>query len=84
MSSYKTLTKSSGISLSAFSIALVAMSASATVSAGVNDSIENALKFGQADAKYGQIKFDLTTVMSRMIVKTLQRKKVMPQQCVYV
>lgn len=84
MSSYKTLTKSGGISLSAFSIALVAMSASATVSAGVNDSIENALKFGQADAKYGQIKFDLTTVMSRMIVKTLQRKKVMPQQCVYV
>jgi len=59
MSSYKTLTKSSGISLSAFSLALAAMSASATVSAGVNETIENALKFGQADAKYGQIKFNL-------------------------
>ena len=28
-------------------------------SAGIDENIENALKFGQADGKYGQVKFDL-------------------------
>ena len=59
MSSDKSSSKSNGLSLSAFSMALLAMTASPIASAGVNESIENALKFGQDDAKYGQIKFDL-------------------------
>ena len=59
MSLDKTLTKSKQLTLSAFSIALLAMSGSQMASAGVNESIENALKFGQDDAKYGQVKFDL-------------------------
>ena len=54
MSSFKT---SSKFSLSALSVAIFAMSA--TASAGFDENIENALKFGQDDAKYGQIKFDL-------------------------
>ena len=59
MSSDKSSSKSNGLSLSAFSMALLAMTASPMASAGVNESIENALKFGQDDAKYGQVKFDL-------------------------
>jgi len=58
MSLYKTLTKGKQLRLSAFSIAILAMSVSQMALAGFNDSIKNALKFGQADAKYGQIKFD--------------------------
>ncbi len=56
MSLYKTSNKSGGLALSAFSIAVLAMSASAT--AGINEEIENVLKFGEADAKYGRITFD--------------------------
>ena len=59
MSLYKTLNKNNGLSLSAFSVAFLAVSASPMASAGVNETIENALKFGQDDAKYGQIKMDL-------------------------
>jgi len=60
MSSHKTLIKNKGFTLSAFSIAILAISStSQNASAGITESIENALKFGQADAKYGQIKFDL-------------------------
>jgi len=54
MSSFKT---SSKFSLTALSVAILAMSA--TASAGFDENIENALKFGQDDTKYGQIKFDL-------------------------
>lgn len=59
MSLHKTLTKGRHTCLSAFSMAILAMSASQSASAGINENIENALKFGQADAKYGQVKFDL-------------------------
>jgi len=59
MTLQKTLTKSGRVGLSAFSIALLAMSGTQTASAGINENIENALKFGQADAKYGQVKIDL-------------------------
>ncbi len=59
MYSDKTLSDGSGVRLSAFSLALMALSASPVVSADFNKSIENALKFGQEDAKYGQVKFDL-------------------------
>ena len=57
MSSQKALNKMFG--LSAFSMAILAMSGAQTASAGITENIENALKFGQADAKYGQVKFDL-------------------------
>jgi len=40
-------------------VAILAISASQSASAGINENIENALKFGQTDAKYGQVKFDL-------------------------
>jgi len=59
MTIYKKLNKSRRVGLSAFSIALLTMSGTQTATAGFNEEIENALKFGQADAKYGQVKFDL-------------------------
>jgi len=59
MTLQKTLTKSGRVGLSAFSIALLALSGTQTASAGINENIENALKFGQADAKYGQVKINL-------------------------
>ncbi|MCK5828964.1 MAG: alginate export family protein [Methylococcales bacterium] len=59
MSLQKALKKSKHLSLSAFSIALIALSNSPIVSAGINDTLENAFKFGQDDAKYGQVKLDL-------------------------
>jgi hypothetical protein len=40
-------------------MAILVISTSQNASAGINENIENALKFGQADAKYGQVKFDL-------------------------
>lgn len=46
-------------SLSALCLAIYTLSSSQCVSAGFNETIENALKFGQDDAKYGQIKLDL-------------------------
>lgn len=55
MSSYKTLKKSN---LLAISVGLLTLSVSAAVSADINENIENTLKFGQADAKYGRITFD--------------------------
>ena len=58
MSLENTLTKKQ-LCLSAFSIAFLALSGSQSVSAGAINDIENALKFGEADAKYGQLKFDL-------------------------
>jgi len=75
MSSYKTSNKSTRFGLSAFSIALLAMSASTSVSAGVNESIENALKFGQDDAKYGQVKFDLRYRFEQDDSKTARKEK---------
>ncbi len=59
MSLQKTLTRNKRLSLSAFSMALLALSSSQPVSADTNETIENALKFGQDDAKYGQFKLDL-------------------------
>ncbi|MCK5189013.1 MAG: alginate export family protein [Methylococcales bacterium] len=59
MTVYKTLSKNRQTGLSAFSIAFLAITASHNVSADLNENIENALKFGQKDAKYGQVKFDL-------------------------
>lgn len=59
MTLYNALIKKRQIGLSAFSIAFLAITASHNASADLNENIENALKFGQEDAKYGQIKFDL-------------------------
>ncbi len=59
MSLQKTLTKTKRLGLSAFSMAILAISGSQTVSANFNEHIENALKLGQDDARYGQIKVDL-------------------------
>lgn len=59
MSLQKTLKKNKPFALSAISIAILAISSNQTASANFNESIENALKFGQDDAKYGQVKFDL-------------------------
>lgn len=42
-----------------FIIGILAMTSSQIILADINETIENALKFGQEDAKYGQIKFDL-------------------------
>jgi len=59
MPKYKMENKNSNFGLTAFSVALLAMSASSAAYAGINEDIENTLKFGQDDAKYGQIKFDM-------------------------
>ncbi len=59
MSSDNTLTKSRGFTLSAFSLALFTMAGSQNVTAGFNETVENALKFGQDDAKYGQVKLNM-------------------------
>ena len=49
-----------GFKLTALPAAIIAMSVNATsAAASIDETIENALKFGQADAKYGQVKFDL-------------------------
>lgn len=45
--------------LSAFSMALLAFSGTQVASASLNDSVEKMLKFGQDDAKYGQVKLDI-------------------------
>jgi len=45
--------------LSVLSIALLTTLNTQVVSADINKSIEDALKFGQDDAKYGQIKLDI-------------------------
>ena len=55
----KKLVKSYSLKVSAFSLAVLAIVSSQATYAGINETIENALKFGQDDAKYGQIKFDL-------------------------
>ncbi len=57
MSSQKIFSHSRRFCLSA--VSLLILSNSQIASAGFNQSIENALKFGQDDAKYGQVKFDL-------------------------
>ena len=60
MSLQKTSTKRKGLNLSILSLAtLIIIASTQTASADINTTIENALKFGQDDAKYGQIKFDL-------------------------
>ena len=59
MNIHQTLTKGRHFGLSAFSIAFLAMAGSQTASAGINENIENALKFGQEDGKYGQVKINL-------------------------
>lgn len=59
MSLNKIAVRNRPIVLSVFSMALLAMSGAQTASAGITENIENALKFGQEDAKYGQIKFNL-------------------------
>ena len=59
MSLQKTLAKNSHTSLSALSVAIIALSTSQIASAGITETIINTLKFGQNDAKYGQIKLNL-------------------------
>jgi len=59
MSLQKILDKRNRLNLSTLSLAILAISSTHTASAGINESIENALKFGQDDAKYGQVKIDL-------------------------
>ncbi|MCK4494076.1 MAG: hypothetical protein KAU26_08470, partial [Methylococcales bacterium] len=44
---------------SKLAIALSLLCSQVAIAAPVTETIENALKFGQVDAKYGQIKFDL-------------------------
>ncbi len=53
MPKYKMENKNSNFGLTAFSVALLAISANSAAYAGINEDIENALKFGQYDAKYG-------------------------------
>ena len=59
MSSQNTSGKNRQFSLSALSLAIFAASFNPTASAGVDETIENALKFGQDDAKFGQLKMSL-------------------------
>lgn len=47
------------LSLATLSVVLSTALLTPQANADINESIENALKFGEADAKYGQIKFDL-------------------------
>ena len=59
MSLQKTSTKRQDLPLSILSLVILIITSTQTASATINATIENALKFGQDDAKYGQIKFDL-------------------------
>lgn len=59
MSSDNISNKNSRFRLSVFSIVILSISASSALYAGINEDIENALKFGQDDAKYGQVKFNM-------------------------
>ena len=83
MSLYKTLIKN-WQSLSAFSIAILAITFSHNALATIDESIENALKFGQEDAKYGQIKFDLRYRYENAILKAPQKKRLMQILYAYV
>lgn len=51
--------KNESFLLSAFSIAFLALSSTPAIAEDFNKTIENALKFGQDNAKYGQVKLDL-------------------------
>jgi len=59
MSLQKTSIRNSRLNVTALSIAMLAISSNQAATAGINETIENALKFGQDDAKYGQLKIDL-------------------------
>ena len=59
MSLQKISTKRQSLLLSFLSLAILIIASTQTASATINETIENALKFGQDNAKYGQIKFDL-------------------------
>ncbi len=56
---FNTLAISRCFRRSFFAIVFFALCNSSTALADLNKSIENALKFGQKDAKYGQVKFNL-------------------------
>ncbi len=59
-SSPQIVRRSPYINLTALSTLMLALSVGPTsASASIDESIENALKFGQSDARYGQVKFDL-------------------------
>ncbi|NOQ35850.1 MAG: hypothetical protein GQ569_08135 [Methylococcaceae bacterium] len=71
MTSYKR----KALKLSALSAAVLSILVSQSVTADpVTESIENALKFGQKDAKYGQIKFDLRYRYENDDSKALNKK----------
>jgi len=55
----KTFTKSRNMRLSAISMAILTLSGTQVVAASINESVEKMLKFGQDDAKYGQVKLDI-------------------------
>ncbi len=59
LSLQKILVKNRGLNLLAFTLVIFSISSSQTAFAGINETVENALKFGQDDAKYGQLKVDL-------------------------
>lgn len=54
------LTKPSNLKLKSLSLAIMSLAFSHQAHANIEESIENALKFGDKDGTYGQIKFDLT------------------------
>ena len=59
MSLQKIVTRCNCLKLSKLSLVILIVCNNQTALAGINETIENALKLGQKDAKYGQIKFDL-------------------------
>ncbi len=55
----QTTTKHRSLKATALSAAVLASATAQHATAGIDESIENALKFGQSDGKYGQITMDL-------------------------
>ncbi|MGR9116237.1 MAG: alginate export family protein [Gammaproteobacteria bacterium] len=54
-----TQTKCRSLKLTALSLAILASTSPDKAQAGFDEAVENALKFGQSDGKYGQITLDL-------------------------
>ncbi len=80
MSAYKLFS----IQTSALAVTIISLLSASQIHADpITESIENALKFNDKEAKYGQIKVNLRYRYENDDTKTLLKKSVMLPQCVY-
>ncbi len=74
MNLLKAITKRQYVIYSVFSFTVLAIFNSQNVSANFNDRVENALKFGYENGKYGQIKIDIRYRFENTNTKISTRK----------